>query len=655
VNEALYPTTRVQPRSGGRSADGSLAATRRPRGQLFRKYVVILVLLVGGALLSNGLLDLYFSYQENQLALVTLQREKALTAAVTIEQFVCEVEHSIESTIPPVWATEAVPPEQRKSDLRRLLRQEPAITEVAYFDAGGREEARISRLATNGTGDQESTFAAPAFREACGGERVYFSPVYFRNESEPYMTLAVGAPGPDGGVTAAEVNLRLMKDTVAGIQVGRAGYAYVVDQSGRLIAHPDVSLVLQQTDLTVLSHVRAVVAPASPDEAQPPSPITRDLRGRQVLTAHRPIDPPGWTVFVEQPIEEAFQPLYASAARTAALLLVGLGLAVVASLFLVRRMVLPIQALQEGAARIGGGALEQRIEVHTGDELEALAEEFNQMTARLRDSYANLEQKVAERTGALHDAMAQLEIANQELQGAMGQLEVANQHKTDLLSTVSHELRTPLGAIKGYATALLRFGTRIRPAERREFLESIDRAADRLSALIEDLLLAQRLEAGKLPITLEPLSLTELAEEVVAELAPRAVDHAFVCALPPSLPPACGDGRRVRQVLLNLLDNAVKYSPDGGEIRITAETRNGDVLVRVKDQGLGIPAEHLGRVFERFHRVETGPTRATRGTGLGLAICQGIIQAQGGRIWAESAGPGEGSAFQFTLPRWEDE
>jgi signal transduction histidine kinase len=303
-------------------------------------------------------------------------------------------------------------------------------------------------------------------------------------------------------------------------------------------------------------------------------------------------------------------------------------------------MVRPIQALQAGAARIGGGALDQRIEVHTGDELEALAEEFNRMTARLRDSYSTLEQKVAERTHDLAEAMAQLE--------------VANQHKSDLLSTVSHELRTPLGAIKGYATALLRFGPRIRPAERREFLEAIDRAADRLSALIEDLLLAQRLEAGKLPITPEPLNLAELAEEVVAELAPRTVDHHFVCLLPPTLPTARGDSRRVRQVLLNLLENAIKYSPDGGEIRIAAEACDGDLLVSVRDQGLGIPAEHVGRVFERFHRVETGVTRTTRGAGLGLSICQGIVQAQGGRIWAESAGPGHGSTLLFTLPRWEE-
>ena len=640
MNEAVS-ATRLRPRPHAQPRARGAEDARPQRGQLFRKYVVIFVLLVGGALLSSGLIELYFSYQENQAAVVNLQREKARTAVVTIEQFVREVQHAIESTIPQSWAADVVSPEERKDDFRRLFRLAPAITEIVYLDATGHEVALWSRLTTNQVSPEADHSAEPSFRAARGG-RVYFSPVYFRNESEPYMTIAIGDSEPEGGVTVAEVNLKLILDKVLQIQVGRAGYAYVVDESGRLIAHPDISLVLQQTDLTVLSHVRAALAPPQPGEAPPePAMIAHDLRGRFVLTAHREVDPPGWTVFVEQPVEEAFQPLVWSALRTAALLLVGLGLAVLASLVLARRMVQPIQALQKSAARIGGGALDQRIEVHTGDELEALAEEFNRMTERLRDSYAGLEQKVAERTRELADALARLELADQ--------------HKSDLLSTVSHELRTPLGAIKGYATALLRFGPRIRPAERREFLEPIDRAADRLSALIEDLLLAQRLEAGRLPITPEPLNLAEIAEEVIAELAPRAVDHGFVCSLPPDLPLARGDSRRVRQVLLNLLDNAVKYSPDGGEIRIAADAYNGHLAVSVQDEGLGIPAEHLARVFERFHRVETGITRTTRGTGLGLAICQGIVQAQGGRIWAESPGAGKGSTFWFTLPRWEDE
>ncbi len=623
-----------------RAGAGAKVVPQRRRSRLFQKYVVIFVALVSGALVSSGLIELFFSYEENRTAQIALQREKASTAAVTIEQFVRETERGIGSTIPPPWAAETVPPEQRQADYRRLLRQIPAVTEIVYLDGDGREQLRVSRLATNAVASNADHAAEPQFQQSRAG-RTYFGPVYFRNESEPYMTIAIGEAGPEAGVTAAEVSLKLMWDVVARLRIGRGGYAYVVDDSGRLIAHPDISLVLQQTDLSGLPQVLAARAPPPlPDEAADEAAIAESLAGRRVLTAHQTIVPPGWAVFVEQPLEEAFAPVAASLLRTAVLLCLGLALSVLASLLLARKMVTPIQALQAGASRIGGGAQEQRIEVRTGDELEALAEEFNRMTARLHESYATLEQKVEERT--------------RDLATALAQLEVASQHKTELLSTVSHELRTPLGAIKGYATALLRFGPRIRSAERREFLESIDRAADRLATLIEDLLLAQRLEAGALPIHPEPVDVAALANEVVGELAPRASVHAFVCAVPPALPPARGDPRRVRQVLLNLLDNAVKYSPEGGEVRVAAEARNGELVVTVCDQGIGIPAEELARVFERFHRVESDLTRATRGTGLGLAICQGIVQAQGGRIGVESAGPGRGSAFWFTLPRWEE-
>lgn len=229
----------------------------------------------------------------------------------------------------------------------------------------------------------------------------------------------------------------------------------------------------------------------------------------------------------------------------------------------------------------------------------------------------------------------------------------ADRLKSELLATVSHELRTPLGAIKGHATTLARFGPRLRSTQRREFLEAIDRASDRLAELIDNLLLVQRMDAGGLPIDLERVALDQLVAEVVAETAARAPAHQVCAAVSAGLPPVRGDPRRVRQVLTNLVDNAIKYSPAGGEIWVAAEPHDEAVLVSVRDQGLGIPAAHLAQVFERFHRVDSERTRTIRGTGLGLAICRAIVTAHAGRIWAESAGEGCGSTFRFTLPRWE--
>jgi signal transduction histidine kinase len=375
------------------------------RGRLFRKYVLVIVALVTGALLASGLVEIYFSYQENKEALVALQREKAVGAAARIESFVKDIERQIGwTTTQPLLVAPSAALGQRRLDYLRLQRQVPAITELAYLDASGKEQLRLSRLAMEVMGSQADFSNDPRFTVPKSG-RIYYGPVHFRKESEPYMTIAVPAGG-GAGVTVAEVNLKFMWDVVNQIKVGRAGRAFVVDGQGTLIAHPDISLVLQKTSMASLDQVRAAVADTRTRDATGEDvTIARDLSGRQVLSASSPIALLHWVVFVEQPLEEAFQSLRASLTRTGLLVLLGFILAVAASLLLARRMVQPIRALEQGAARIGAGDMGHRIEVKTGDEVEALAERFNQMTAQLRESYATLEQRVIERTRDLTQAL----------------------------------------------------------------------------------------------------------------------------------------------------------------------------------------------------------------------------------------------------------
>jgi signal transduction histidine kinase len=385
-------------------------AVTRPRGRLFRKYAVLFVTLVSGALLASGALEIYFSYQESREAMVALQREKALGAAGRIEQFVREIERQIGWTTHPQVVTGAAAIEQRRIDYFRLLRQVPAVTEISQLDPGGREQLRVSRLAMDVMGSATDLSKDPKFTEATVG-RTYFSPVYFRKESEPYMTVSMASGAGSAGltVTVAEVNLKFIWDIVSQIKIGRAGHAYVVDNRGQLIAHPDISLVLRKSDLSGLEQVRSAreaAARRGPAAGQEAS-FAHDVQGRRVLAASASVAPLGWLVLVEQPQVEAFEPMRASIIRTGVLILLGIALAVVASLFLARRMVQPIQALQTGATRIGGGDLGHRIEVHTGDEVEALAGEFNRMTAQLQESYAGLERKVEERTRELTESLAQ--------------------------------------------------------------------------------------------------------------------------------------------------------------------------------------------------------------------------------------------------------
>jgi methyl-accepting chemotaxis protein len=213
------------------------------------------------------------------------------------------------------------------------------------------------------------------------------------------MSIATPAAG---GVTIVEVDLKFIREVISGITVGKSGLAYLVDANGALIAHRDMAQVLRKTDLSSLAQVRAALEDKAESDVERVM-TAHNLEGRQVLVAHATILPLGWHVLVEQPLAEAFGPLYASLLRTGLLLLAGLALAITFSLFLVRHMVTPIAAIQAGAARIAAGNLDQRIAVHTGDELETLAAEFNDMAKQLRESYSSLERKVEERTRDLAD------------------------------------------------------------------------------------------------------------------------------------------------------------------------------------------------------------------------------------------------------------
>ena len=230
------------------------AAPARARSRLFAKYVGLFAAVVSVALLANGIFDVWFYYREHKNALVRIQREQAEAASAKIGQFVTEIESQLGWTTQLPWSTGTV--EQRRFDALRLLRQVPAITELSQLDATGKERLRVSRLAMDVIGSNTDYSQEPKFKEAVAN-KVYYGPVYFRRESEPYMTLAITGTRKDAGVSVAEVNLKLIWDVVSQIKVGERGQAYVVDAQGRLIAHPDISLVLRNTDMSNLSQVKA--------------------------------------------------------------------------------------------------------------------------------------------------------------------------------------------------------------------------------------------------------------------------------------------------------------------------------------------------------------------------------------------------------------
>jgi signal transduction histidine kinase/CheY-like chemotaxis protein len=436
------------------------------------------------------------------------------------------------------------------------------------------------------------------------------------------MALAVGGVGREIGVSIAEVNLKLIGEVVSQIKVGEHGQAYVVDADGRLIAHRDMDIVLSNTDLSHLPQVqmaRSRAAGAAPAEAE----AATDMFGHRVLTANAAIAPLGWLVFVELPLEEAYAPLYTSLRTVGLLLLASLVVAVLSSLVLARKMVLPIRALQTGAARIGAGALDHRIQIATGDELEALGDQFNGMAARLQDSYATLEGKVVERTR---------------------QLELANLAKTRFLAAASHDLRQPLHAL-GLLVAQLNADTN--RAERRRIVARIGAAVSVMNDLFNALLDISKLDAGAVQPNITAFPIDPLLRKIENMFAADVHGKSLRLRVLSSSAWVRSDRVLLERILLNLVSNAVRYTERGG-IVVGCRRRGDTVRIDIRDSGIGIPEDQQQNIFREFYQVSG--TGAAAGLGLGLAIVDRLCRLLDHRLELASK-QGKGSRFSIAAPQ----
>jgi signal transduction histidine kinase len=381
------------------------------RAPLAAKLAAALIGLVVLVLVVNGAINTWLGYEKAKSAALDVQEEKARSAAVRVGEFLADIETQIGWTTGAEWRF--AKPDQQRYDFVRLLRQVPAISELSYLDGLGKEQLEVSRLEPDSVGSGKDLSSDPRFARAVA-DKIWFGPVEFRRGSEPYMTIALAHVGRQPGVTVADVNLKLIWDVISAIHVGEKGYAFVVDGQGRLIAHPDLSLVLRQTDFSQLPQVRQAQEDQAPMEtgamAAPHvsmAEIATGFDGGKVLTAYAVAPRTHWIVFVQLPLAEALASVYSSLIQTLALLGLGLLLALVVGGLLARRMVVPIRRLQQGAERLGAGDLSQRLDIRTGDEIETLADRFNQMAGRIQDSYETLEAKVEARTRDLEESLAQ--------------------------------------------------------------------------------------------------------------------------------------------------------------------------------------------------------------------------------------------------------
>jgi class 3 adenylate cyclase len=361
---------------------------RRKGSRLVRRtFIVTLVLLCSG-FIAVASIELLFRYRESVNNIWVLQTEMAKGAAFKIQQFMQGIEDAMRTSSRTKAIIESGLTEDFEFQLIKILKAVPAITSISALDSDGQEIIKLSRFRLIQSKDLVSRRDDEAFLRTRGGVS-YISPVYFVRDSEPYTRIATPIErfaGEIVGVVVAEVNLKYIWDVVSEIHAGQAGYAYVVSNDGDLIAHPDISLVLARQNLKDLDQVeRALGRKTGLFTA------STNLAGQKVFTAYAAIPSLRWVVLVERPTSEAYATLYSSIFRSGAFLLVGFGMAVLASLLIGFRVVGPLQTLRNGVARISGGELDHHIDINTGDELEMLATEFNDMTAKLRESYANIE------------------------------------------------------------------------------------------------------------------------------------------------------------------------------------------------------------------------------------------------------------------------
>jgi signal transduction histidine kinase len=606
------------------------------RGRLLRHYFLTSVLLIAGGLIVSGVLEVYFRYRESMEQLAFQQREAATVAALKIQTFI----HDIETAMKAATKYQSRGGQEIAADyefeLKKLFYLAPAITEASIIGTDGIALAHISRSRAVTADAERNVSGAGAFQKALQGQS-YFGPVYFVRESEPYITVALPIERYAArvvGVLQTEVNLKYVWEVVSAIKQGRAGYAYAVTRAGDLIAHPDMSMVLQHRNVAQLNQVKAAFQPAL-GVTQAKAVVADNLSGDKVFSSYALIPTLDWAVIVEQPVGEAYEPLYGSMLRTSSLVLVGLVVALLASLFVARRVLGPLELLRKGTERIGGGDLDFRLSIKTGDEIEVLADEFNKMTEHLSEAYTDLERKVAERT--------------QELTAANDKLAEANKLKSQFLASVNHELRTPISAVIGYARLLQRqMAERTSPLEK-ENLQDLLNNAERLLHLIDGLLDIAKIEAGKMDTKIEPVNVREIVQGAASTVAPFLNGNVrLLQELNPDIPTLSTDREKLRQIILNLVGNAVKFT-EHGEIRISAAQQGAMLRFGVADTGIGIPKEHLNQIFEEFRRGDVSNNDQYRGTGLGLAIVKRFVILLGGDISVESE-VGKGSIFTVMLP-----
>ncbi|ULK95007.1 adenylate/guanylate cyclase domain-containing protein [Bradyrhizobium sp. I71] len=480
---------------------GANDKTRSLRGGLFAKYVVSLVGLVVFVLAVNGAMETWISYRATRTSLTDGLEDKAQAAARRIEQSISELDRQIS------WVTRASQDtlEKRRADYAQLLHQVSDVNQLFQLNGDGREVLRVSRQSTT-TGGNADLSRDMRFTDAVA-RGVSYAPAWFADRT-PMMSISVAHSGFNAGVTVAEIDLSFLTDFLSDAQVGKAAFAYVVDPRGRVLATSSKGPEIGK-DLSRLPQVAAAIAPG-----HEPDTSGTDFNGHAVMSAASIVPKLGWSVLFEQPTTQALMPIRDQLVRIVLLIGMGLMVAILAGTLLARRMIIPITALRDGAHKLGEGDFSHRIDVHTSDELEDLAGQFNRMADQIQETYSNLETKVEERTRDLAQSIHELKVLEE-----VGRAVASSLDLNAVLATIAAR------AIEiTHADAVLIYGFDAE-AGRFNLVEAngIDKSADGAHVTIEqgENILSDAADSG------EPIALAELGEAAEQPLREVALAAGF--------------------------------------------------------------------------------------------------------------------------------
>jgi signal transduction histidine kinase len=571
-------------------------------------------------LVSAGGMSLWLILGSQMRTVTALHQVQAATAAERILRFVDELESHLRWLIAPSWSS--TNEDDRRIDALRTLRALAPVSTLRLLDPQGREQLRVSRLGPDVVASGADLSRTDAYLAAQRQGR-HVGPVYFQDGSEPYVTIHLGGASPRQGSVVADVNLKLIWDIVAASRIGEAGRMLLVDDAGRLISHPDISLVLRRADVSALPQVQAALA--SPPSGDGASLVAgRDLDGQKILSAHARLPSLGWSVVTELPRDEVLAPVYASIRLSIVALLGGLAAALVFGALIARHMLRPIETLTAGAARIGAGALDHRITITGSDELAELGERFNEMAGSLQAERAALEDKVAHRT--------------QELARA-------NQAKSRFLASASHDLRQPLHALSLFVDELHANPTRDRRAR---LNGKLTEAVGSLNGMFDAILDTSKIEADAIKPALSRFPVAPLCDALRALFAPAAAAKGLELKIGDSDLWVESDASLLQRIVQNLVANAIRYT-DKGSITLACSSRDGELTIAVTDTGPGISPDVQTEIFGEFFRAPTPGQSGERGLGLGLFIVASFARLLNHPISLDSA-PVRGSTFAIRVP-----